>query len=802
MFTPGLAPLFARVVSLNAAQAVVLVVPVALAWGCGLDALLRGLGRLGVIRQTGLWWMVAGLLVAAILLLYLEPVPIPASGRDQIRAVNQVQSLRDIHPADEQLLAALAAVVPPDRRSTVLTANRVANYVAESVPRALVVGGRGDHLPFAARFFTEGRPAAPWLDAVDLAFIREWEVTHIVVEADDTRLPQLWLQPDRFTYRGGAAGYLIFEVQPDISPRATDELFAAMNERYSPIETPRWGPDGIELVLPGDPAAWEPIAARWGDLLARDEGDAVARYGLAFTHLLMGDERALPLWQQLHRAYPELAQFTDVLAHTRRLLGDPGGAAETLLDSLDARAETARVLAARTLLTEPFFYLLDAGQVQQVISAVESAPVVWDQLAVRDRYEAVRERAALLMCAGEWGTAADWLAGLPPPEVSPTDMVTRAMALLARGDVEGALAALRPATEPDLLASRVWMHPDRWQNNRAAQVYHLLLGNIAQREGRWTDAEAAYRRAMAEGSTWAGRYFLAQTLAAAGRSAEAAALLAEVDADWLAVHGGPFPELVPLLAIADSHALYALDVAVLQDDAAHALTVWATYGMLGGPFPVATWRVQVASRDATLHYATADAPALPVDGALVRLPVTVSLPGDLPPLTQARVFVEPRHNNFVTCGPAMRDVVLNRPESVLPGPEAVLVERRFGPDIVLHSYEAGLTDSALSVTLYWRAEAVPSEDYQVFVHVLDETGRLVAQDDSAPVNNRYPTSQWRQGTLIADRHFVTFQEPLLAGVYQVWVGLYRLPDVTRLPIAPADERVDGDRFLLYTWERP
>jgi hypothetical protein len=93
------------------------------------------------------------------------------------------------------------------------------------------------------------------------------------------------------------------------------------------------------------------------------------------------------------------------------------------------------------------------------------------------------------------------------------------------------------------------------------------------------------------------------------------------------------------------------------------------------------------------------------------------------------------------------------------------------------------------LTLFWRADTVPQDDYTVFVHLLNTAGELVAQADAPPVAGAYPTSLWDPGESIADRH------PLPAlpfGRYTVRIGLYRAATGDRLPV---DGSPDGSLLL-------
>src|SRR5690606_3671327 len=101
---------------------------------------------------------------------------------------------------------------------------------------------------------------------------------------------------------------------------------------------------------------------------AEPDSDDRALYGLAFTYTMMGeDEQALPLWETLRQRYPQAALFNDAVAHTRRRLHPSPDALTPLLEALTSESAPARVLAASSLLTEPFFYLLDETTLDQII---------------------------------------------------------------------------------------------------------------------------------------------------------------------------------------------------------------------------------------------------------------------------------------------------------------------------------------------------------------------------------------------------------------------------------------------------
>ena len=91
--------------------------------------------------------------------------------------------------------------------------------------------------------------------------------------------------------------------------------------------------------------------------------------------------------------------------------------------------------------------------------------------------------------------------------------------------------------------------------------------------------------------------------------------------------------------------------------------------------------------------------------------------------------------------------------------------------------------SVYRVTLFWSALAPMSADYTVFVHVRDVDGAIVAQQDSQPLDGDYPTSQWRVNETVIDVHNVELPPDLPPGQYRVWVGLYQMETMERLPVA-------------------
>jgi hypothetical protein len=114
-------------------------------------------------------------------------------------------------------------------------------------------------------------------------------------------------------------------------------------------------------------------------------------------------------------------------------------------------------------------------------------------------------------------------------------------------------------------------------------------------------------------------------------------------------------------------------------------------------------------------------------------------------------------------------------------------------DILLHgAYVPTTTVSAgqtFTVTLTWESLKKTSNNYTVFVHVLDGTPEaadapLKANHDSPPCYGTEPTWEWQPGEYILDEHSLAIPPDLPAGEYLVGVGMYDSATLERL--APAD----------------
>jgi 4-amino-4-deoxy-L-arabinose transferase-like glycosyltransferase len=137
----------------------------------------------------------------------------------------------------------------------------------------------------------------------------------------------------------------------------------------------------------------------------------------------------------------------------------------------------------------------------------------------------------------------------------------------------------------------------------------------------------------------------------------------------------------------------------------------------------------------------------------------------------------------------------------LPEEPTVALEACFGETIRLSGY--ALADGRLApgdilpVTLFWQSQKAIAERYKVTVQLLDERGELAAQHDAEPGAELAPTTAWRPGQLVVDRHGVSLPADLPPGPYMLIVGLYHIGTGERLPVT-LDGHPLGDHLLLDT----
>jgi hypothetical protein len=106
----------------------------------------------------------------------------------------------------------------------------------------------------------------------------------------------------------------------------------------------------------------------------------------------------------------------------------------------------------------------------------------------------------------------------------------------------------------------------------------------------------------------------------------------------------------------------------------------------------------------------------------------------------------------------------------------------------------------LQVTLFWRATAPIPQNYTVFVHVVDATGRMIGQWDQSPGGEAAPMSTWMPGRLLADEYQIKLNLANAVPPYQIYTGLYDPVSGERLAVEGTALPVSENRITLLTLE--
>lgn len=96
-------------------------------------------------------------------------------------------------------------------------------------------------------------------------------------------------------------------------------------------------------------------------------------------------------------------------------------------------------------------------------------------------------------------------------------------------------------------------------------------------------------------------------------------------------------------------------------------------------------------------------------------------------------------------------------------------------------------DMPPTVTLVWRTGDEPAAiSYTVFAQLVNADGRVIAQSDAVPAAGARPTTGWRAGEYIEDRHMLQFNDLAAPGSATLIVGMYDAANGQRLML-------DGER---------
>jgi len=115
----------------------------------------------------------------------------------------------------------------------------------------------------------------------------------------------------------------------------------------------------------------------------------------------------------------------------------------------------------------------------------------------------------------------------------------------------------------------------------------------------------------------------------------------------------------------------------------------------------------------------------------------------------------------------------------------------FGQELLLERYGLSAEEvqyrQELGVALDWRAMQPVSQDYHLFLHLVDEQGRIWGQGDALLVDEEaQASSTWELGTAHESRFTLALEPGIPPGQYWLEMGVYKLDDLARLPVVYAE----------------
>lgn len=230
----------------------------------------------------------------------------------------------------------------------------------------------------------------------------------------------------------------------------------------------------------------------------------------------------------------------------------------------------------------------------------------------------------------------------------------------------------------------------------------------------------------------------------------------------------------------------------------------------------ADWRehnvTRVAARtDVEMRFSVQNALVFPLDrrGLRVAFQNLAAPPADLlvpfvnlehPVYTDTRVDPEGNHPLQIYSVPGAQigeQMTRAKSGAVFPPGSNTRVESFLISDLMeFNGYQilnpAARPGQSLNVLTYWRVLRAPP-DLAIFLHLLDSSGKVVAQYDGFDV----VTPHLKADDIVVQLHALQLPPDLPSATYRFEIGAYMRADGKRLPLVPG-----GDHLWLQTWEPP
>lgn len=140
-----------------------------------------------------------------------------------------------------------------------------------------------------------------------------------------------------------------------------------------------------------------------------------------------------------------------------------------------------------------------------------------------------------------------------------------------------------------------------------------------------------------------------------------------------------------------------------------------------------------------------------------------------------------------------------------PAPPTNPASVQFADGLALLGFDPPQLDRAgatVQLRTLWSKRSEGNEAYTQFYHVLDEAGRLVAQQDQLHTKGRYPTSVWSIGEVVPETVQIALPRGLAPGAYKIALGLYDSSTGERLPILSSSLPFSQNSVVISSFVSP
>jgi hypothetical protein len=179
-----------------------------------------------------------------------------------------------------------------------------------------------------------------------------------------------------------------------------------------------------------------------------------------------------------------------------------------------------------------------------------------------------------------------------------------------------------------------------------------------------------------------------------------------------------------------------------------------------------------------------------------------------PGMKRQPVTIPPGPDNMYDAGPQLQDLWLwdavsipkERHRLMVLPPTVTPIDVHLGTQIRLVGYHVEQHERTWTVKLYWQADTQPMGDYTIFVHA-EASGKLIAQSDQKPQNGELPTWAWQPGELVETTQTLNLVQDTPAPD-TLYVGMYSYPSLVRLQVFEDGNNIQDRRVEIWSYTTP